>query len=353
MTRKAVILISIILLAVSCRQQASSSRSTTELVREILSDRDNPYREMIPLSPDPKGEICLVGTARSCAMLAERFAACDSRENVDGSHRSDGLPDFAGETISSIILPENIDLQDGVVRSVLASLDTSYHVSPYDLEGIGRRMAAKVIVLADVCTAENGKFDVDTMFSALSCGIPAVSPFELMLSEVLDGRDHSADIGVIHSADASDSLSYPAVASMYARKNGVPECRCTTMAAPDSVNVLMAFFDRYLEAGETKPLDAIFIDNARVDMDAMYEALSYITDLSRPESMKYGRLLSPGFRILESGDVTCEECFNLLRKGNCFTHKVSFPRCVSFMTTPNPGLDGGNFVLIPIIDVQN
>lgn len=353
MTRKTVFILSIVLLAASCKPQVNLTRSTIEFVREILSDKDNTYRSIFPSEPDPKGEICLIGSKESCVLLSEFISECDSRENVDGSHKSDGLPDFAGETVSSIILPESSSTRDAVVRTVLASLDTVYHVSPYDLEGIGRRNAAKVIVLTDVGIAEHGKFDVDTLFSAMSCGIPVISPFELMLSKVFAGRDHSADVGVICNPEAADTMSYSAVALEYAKENGLPDCRCTVFTSADSVDVLYSFFDNYLKSGETKPLDAIFIDNADVNMDDINESLSAIMDLSRPESMKYGRLLCPGFRILESGATTAEECFNLLRARNCFTHKISFPRCGYFDATDNPGKEDGSVVLIPKLNVQD
>lgn len=353
MKRKAFIILTVVLLAASCKPQNNSSRTTLDLVEEILSDRENPYRSLIPSSTDPKGDICILGSASSCRQLSELLETCDERENVDGSHKGDGLPDFAGETLSSVILPIDGNQRETAVRAVLATLDTVYHVSPYDLEGIGRRPAAKLIVLADTEMAENGKFDIDTLFAETSCGIEVISPFEAMLGKILDNRGHSADIGVICNPGAALGETHKTVAAVCAGKSGVPECRCSVFAAQDSADLLTSFFDSYIEAGGSKALDAVLIDSYGVDMDAVEESLSAVMDLSRPESMKYGRLLNPGFKVLDSGSVAAELCYDILRSRNAFTHKVSFPRAVSFTTATHPGREDGSIVLIPALNVQD
>ena len=360
---KSIILPLLCLAAVSCRPQAESARSTIQFVKDILESKGHPYRNILDagISMNPRGEICLVGESESCNYLAERFETCDSRENVDGSFKSDGLPDFAGETIVRIVdnacspYRAKIDegntslLRESAVRCVLLALDTLYNVSPYDMEGIGRRNIAKTIILAEPALSVYGKYDIDTLFHATSCVVPVVSPFELML----EGLKPGANIGIVCQDKYIGTSVYQEIASRYAADKGVPAFTCHCFSPVDSSAVLPAFLDEYVASGESLPLDALLIDDCSSSSEGVEETLEAIRDLSKPESMKYGRLVSESFTVVESGETVLKCCFDILRAANAFTHRVSFPRNVAFYTAPSPSKDDGSIVMIPLENVQN
>lgn len=349
--------------AMSCRQQENPERSTIPFVKEILADRGGHYRQLIPSGDalSANGHIYLIGTAGTCDHLAGYMASCDLRDNVSGAHMIDGLPDFAGETIvslsdsthSDISSAGNTGMRESAVRMVLAALDTIYHITPYDMDGLGRKAAAKVIILQDPALTAYGKFDVDTLFEATSCSIPVLSPMNLMLGKA--SAEHTPDnIGIICHERYADTRVYETVIEQYCSDKGIKAIpHCTCMALSDSTDALTTFLERYVELGGTEPLDVLIVDDCRIDMQSMEEKLEHIRDLSRPESLQFSKLLDSGFRILEPDSVVAEACFDIMRSKSAFTHRISYPRKQHFHTAPHPGGEDKAIVMIPTADVQD
>ena len=125
------------------------------------------------------GSIFIVGEPLESLHLSEALMCSDDFDNVTGTAHPDALPDFAGEEICSLLDKANSPyrgylkasnssfLRDLTVRHVVESLDSAVFISPFDKEGMGRRKAAKLIVLASPYMAAYGRFDADTFFSCM------------------------------------------------------------------------------------------------------------------------------------------------------------------------------------------
>ena len=123
--------------------------------------------------------------------------------------------------------------------------------------------------------------------------------------------------------------------------------------ASDSTSVLKSFFDNYIGAGLSKPLDALIVDDTTVDPDALKNELAGIISVMNESSMTYGPLLAEDFRILCSSDVVLERTYDIMRKQNLFTHNISKPQVLTYRISSRPGTDDGSLLLISGSYVQN
>ena len=134
------LLLAVALGPVSCRRNTTVPRPAVEYVREILSHRNSDAYKTVS-AYDPKGTagpLCLVGEPERCLPIGERLMACDEVDNVTGSRTPDGLPDFAGETVLSVLDQANVPyggfleasntafLRELAVRHVVDCLDTAH-----------------------------------------------------------------------------------------------------------------------------------------------------------------------------------------------------------------------------------
>ena len=195
-----------LLLSVSCVRQKVETRPTIPLVREILAEKTGPRAELLRGAvPRPTSDITIIGSEYACDRLAEHFSFRDVQDNVDASYKSDGLPDFAGETfaciedtdsyVTTLAASGSDELRRRTVQRVMAALDTAAHISPYDLEGLSSKRSSKFIVLADPFLAEHGGFDVDTLLSSTGCEIPVIRPLELIIDRAF-AKSERGDLSV-------------------------------------------------------------------------------------------------------------------------------------------------------------
>ena len=91
-------------LALSCGLREENLRPTIPYAEEIIDGGRARERQLLETvsAPEPSGNICIIGTLDACYGYADYLAAYDVRDNVSGAHLTDGLPDFAGETIVCI-----------------------------------------------------------------------------------------------------------------------------------------------------------------------------------------------------------------------------------------------------------
>ncbi len=78
-------------------------------------------------------------------------------------------------------------------------------------------------------------------------------------------------------------------------------------------------------------MDAILIDDMNIDLSAFNQSLSQITSVMNAESLTYGNLISPNFRIIDSRSRICAATYSILRTSNLFTHFISQPRKLDYM----------------------
>lgn len=354
------------LLALSCKPQTHVGQDTVQYVKDVLADKEG--KAFLTLSglgrPAAMDNICIIGTAAACNSLANEFMVSDIHDNVDAGTRPDGLPDFAGETVISIV--DSLDnqyssyvsrgfseeLRELTVRRAVVAIDTICHVSRYDLEGIGRKRSSKILVLADPYLEEYGSFDIDTLFRSTGCVVPVVSPIDAMIKAASGGKSRTMNIAVICKPEYEGSDIYSRRISERTKELGVAEVQCHCFAPADTAHSLTGILDRYVEAGGIKPLDVIMIDNPEVSAELVKAEISRIHDINCAESMIYGKLVAQEPLILESNACMVEACYNILRSNNLFSHKISYPDHVSFLAANHPAEDGC-LILIPVKNVQD
>ena len=109
---------------------------------------------------------------------------------------------------------------------------------------------------------------------------------------------------------------------------------CVGFKVPEGEDPLLSFLDRYSELGINRPLDVILVDDLKVDLSIFNESLQRITSVMNAESLTYGNLIAPNFRIVDSRSRICNAVYSILRQRNIFTHQISQPRQLDFMLIP-------------------
>ena len=351
----------ILLLGVSCLRQEPSGRDTIDYVKEIAQDSSLPEHQLLAgFSKLPSGgDIAIIGSEASCMQLGEYFIECDKFENVRGIQRGDDLKDFAGETFSLLcdtaytpygsFIEENGEeaLRESAVRMALSALSSKCSVSVYDLEGNCAKNPAKMIILADPWLLQNGKFDIDTLFTLTSCKVPVISPQGLMMDAVFGGEKKYFNIGIICDSSYVGKGIYPALFEAKAKEHGIVGARFfEAPACGNAGNKIACFLESYIQSGRTDPIDAILVDDWSLDMSELEQNLLDIRDLSREESLLYGKYLGPVCLLAGSSDLTMAACYEKLRELSLFTHRIALPQLKSYTVSARPAGSETPFLLI-------
>lgn len=327
------------------------AESPVPYVSEIIGDSNSTEHKLVAgYNPaDASKAIFIFGSRKRTQAIASVLTSCDAYDNVDGSSRPDGLKDFAGETFCTVANFSNFgemindgrldDLRELTARNVLASMDTLCYVSPYDRSGMGKKPLAKLVILGSACMTQYGHYDVDSLFNALGCNLPIISPMELISEEAVNankGKD-ILTVGVL-AGNAPVDLYGPYIKTK-AAKAGIDSVLCVGFKVPEGEDPLLSFLDRYSELGISRPMDAILIDDMDVDLTVFNESLARITSVMNAESLTYGNLISPAFRIIDSKSRICAATYSILRGSNLFTHFISQPRQLDYMLITKEGIE--------------
>lgn len=166
----------------SCRQKPSEGKPVVELVAQTIAGKNPSVQAKVknfnPHQAD--GEILVFGPAFEVLQLSEYLDTVDIYDNVDGFLFSDGLPDFCGETIASVIAsPQTLDDDAGstryrtsMVKTTLALMDTL--ALKRDAVSVGSKAAGKLIVFTSPKVRELAGYDLDSLFRAMEVDSPLV-----------------------------------------------------------------------------------------------------------------------------------------------------------------------------------
>ena len=361
-----VCVISAVCLAAACAPRPVNMRPTIEYVEEIMNGTRERERSVLESSarPSPSSDISIIGNSAFCFAYADFLADYDERDNVSGAHSPDGLPDFAGESFvciaedspsaARIRVSDTLGLRRDAVMSMLCALDTVVHITPYDLEGSGRKPSSKLVVLADPCLAEFGLFDMDTLKRATGNSVPLVSTFDLMLAELFEARPGSSlNVAVICDSELVPEEVYANRFRRAASAAGVPASECMVFPSEGRDSLLHRMVVDYCRSGGTDLLDAVLVDDPAVVPDSIKTEFADMVSLMNASSMTYGRRLAPDFRLIHGFDVLAEYCYDEFRRQNMFTHNIAMPEIELYRPAPAPGSENGEIILIPDLYVQN
>ena len=322
-----------------------------QYVSDIISGIDSDSHKLISeYDPaDSKKAIFIFGSKSRTSDIAQALLESDDFDNVDGSSKPDGLKDLAGETICTVANFSNFgemvndgrldDLRELTARNVLAAMDTLCYVSPYDRSGMGKKPLAKMIILGSACMTQYGRYDIDSLFKALGCNMPVISPMQLIVDEAIElARGKKVlNVGVL-AGNAPVDLYAPYIRKQ-AAKAQIDSVLCVGYKVPAGEDPLLSFLDHYAEFGITSPLDVILVDDMKVDISQFRASLELITSVMNAESLTYGNMVSPKFKVIDSRSRTCHAVYGLLRQKNLFTHYISQPRLLNYMLITREGID--------------
>ena len=328
-----------------------SAEAPVEFVSEIIGNSSSAEHKLVAgYDPaDASKAIFIFGSRKRTQSIAEALTGCDAYDNVDGSSQPDGLKDFAGETFCTVANFSNFgemvndgrleDLRELTARNVLAAMDTLCYVSPYDRSGMGKKPLAKMIVLGSACMTQYGRYDIDSLFSALGCNMPVISPMQLIVDEAIESARGKKvlNVGVL-AGNAPVDLYAPYIRKQ-AAKAQIDSVLCVGYKVPAGEDPLLSFLDHYAEFGITSPLDVILVDDMKVDISQFRASLELITSVMNAESLTYGNMVSPKFKVIDSRSRTCHAVYGLLRQKNLFTHYISQPRLLDYMLITREGID--------------
>lgn len=333
-------LLAVSFLVSACNVPVGTLKPVVPLVHEILADRNSPEFGILEscTTPDKYGAVFIMGSEADCEFFSSALLNCDSRDNIRGNYVPDGLLDFSGEKICSVVdfaggdyssypaagLDDSLATQ--MVRLSLLAIDTLCYMSPYDLKGLAEQPRAKIVLLASSYADTYGMYDVDSLFKASGCGVFVVNPLTEMKKSAFSRG--TANVGVLAPGENLPSGLYRDCVAFPAVRKGK--------------DVLTGFLDSYLAAGYSRPLDALIVDDYSVNCDSLAVSLSRIRSVMNEESILYSPLISENFKIIDPRTVVCSVCFDILRRDNLFAHRISLPRFEKYMTVRRPEM-----ILIP------
>ena len=201
-------------LTVSCVRRVESGYDSIDLVDRLVADSLPSLMEKASMAGKTSGVIALIGDPMSCVAVSESLMVSDEFDNVDARAVEDGLPDFSGETIVSLLdfalspydfLPvtraDSIKLREAAVKNALAALDTS--------------VKCKVLVICSPALSGKGAEDVADLFGKIGCDVPVIS------SQDTTYRFTSACFKVLRDRNIfTHDIAYPAARLMMILEDG-------------------------------------------------------------------------------------------------------------------------------------
>lgn len=172
-----------VIAASSCSRRVENGYRTIAYVNSLLADSLSELRTLAECNGKSAGAIVLVGDPAGCLRLSEKMMLCDEFDNIDARKVSDGLPDFAGETIVSIL-----NFADTAYKNLADTKDGQMSLRELTVNGalaaLQSPLRCKVLIICCPILSEYGGEDVVDLFERIGC-----------------------DAQVVYSSDTTHSLS--------------------------------------------------------------------------------------------------------------------------------------------------
>lgn len=341
----------------SCKSGDDEGFVPSPYVQNIISDKSSHEFSVFSSCQTPLrgGDIAVAGSLDRCLSFSQMFLASDSHDNVSGRSGADGLPDFSGEKITLFpskigLIPSDSIIYMGISQLVYA-IDTIYHLSPYELEGLGHKGRSKILVFADASHYASCKDDIDYLLSWFGSSFPVVFPAEVATRACMKRINSDAvSVGYVCDSIHSEYPEYDRILSDVSVESGKTVRSQFTFMIPDNCeNPMIAFMDAYIASGNSSPLDAIVLDSNVYDVSCFESISGSFRSVLSPEFLSYGRYLATDFSVVGVYEATADYCYNLLRKRNLFTHNICFPYTESYCIVRHPDSTNHSFILVPYV----
>ncbi len=169
----AVLIVLAALAALSCSRRVETGYDALRLVDALVADSLPALQELALQAGKSSGTIVLVGDPVRCLELSEDMMGFDEYDNVDARRVKDGLPDFAGETIVSLL-----DFANHPYDSLAASEEGRQALREIavrsSISAIDSLCRCKVLILCSPELAVRGGDDVSDFFEKIGCDVPVI-----------------------------------------------------------------------------------------------------------------------------------------------------------------------------------
>lgn len=339
--RKLIILLTVLVAAVSCKEVRIPPRPTLGLVHSIVADTAGTGR-LAATAGRPDGSVAIVGEPVNAILLARRFQVADRVDNVDGTPVRDSLPDFAGETFDVVMDAMNApyarfwtaaenqteerrrmetdSLRELAVLNAVCAWDSLAWRSTGDMEPLLKKERAKVIIFTSSLQAQWGLFDVDTLQQMTGGKCRVLSPVKALLAHAYASGARS--LAVWTTRDVRSSGTWQQVFESL----GLEDAHLSVIAPEPALDVrteLRNVLRQYRGTGRV--LDALLIDSFSIDLTPLLSELALIRTSVTVEDEAFRAMLSPDFRILEPSAPIIDATYRLLRENQLFTHRIARP----------------------------
>ncbi len=168
-----ILLILSVVAASSCSRRTEIGYKTIPYVNSLLADSLSGLRTLAESNGKSTGAIVLVGYPSGCLRLSERMMLCDEFDNIDARKVSDGLPDFAGETIVSIL-----NFSDSAYSDLSTTKEGRTSLRGLTVNGaiaaLRNPSGCKVLIICCPVLSEYGGSDVIDFFERIGCDVPVI-----------------------------------------------------------------------------------------------------------------------------------------------------------------------------------
>lgn len=162
-----------VIVASSCSRRVENGYKTIAYVNSLLTDSLPQLKALAESNGKPSGAIVLIGDPKGCLRLSERMMLCDVFDNIDARETGDGLPDFSGETIVSIL---NFD--DTAYVSKVGTRGGQTFLRELTVDGALAALRCpsrcKILIICSPVLSEYGGGDVRDLFERIGCDVPVI-----------------------------------------------------------------------------------------------------------------------------------------------------------------------------------
>lgn len=345
-----VALVSVAVSAVTCAPKEVQGIEASPFVEQVINDLSHPARKTLSAfdAGNEKGGIAVFDEEKRCLQLSGLLISQDYFDNIDGAKVQDFLPDYAGETVLSII-PSGLSFEgmdkdafgDFAAKLILAAMQPECSDDKFDLSHHSKKIPAKIVVIGSTTVGSFGIDDAQSLLDALGCDFPIISAVRSSIAQVFESQKAPFAIGVISENDSLCVKAYHnefARAARMASDNG-SRCFVTSVSDADGAKdtePLFQFLDSYLDSGVSTPLNALIIDNSSINISSLEASLELIRTEPTAQNAVYRKLLAKDFRFIDAMESAAVQCYRTLRARNAFTHNIAYPKSeVYLMAEPD------------------
>ncbi len=342
----------------SCERQESADFEPVASALTAVSDTSSAGGKILYGYPDvgSAGTIAVFGPLEETAVLTEMLMTSDMFDNVDGKNCSDGLPDFAGETVMPVFDAVNAPysgyfrqmnedfIRETAVNAFLSMISDKCSSSAFDRSLSMTKPRAKLVLLSSSVMSGFGSMDIDYMAASAGLSAGVMEPVGSVLTYMLDRNTvQPSNIGVWAAREIVSSGVYGNMFKRLAADEdgdvsegaGTAEVVCLSpeMSGSPEENV-RAFLDTYMAAEYDVPLRGVVIDDISEasSVDSLNAALTEILSAESQEAAGYRQIVTPDFEFVSPAVTMAADSYRWMRENDRFTHLVSLPAATGYMT---------------------